>query len=100
VLISGAAQMICYVADSIWRQNKVRESTAIVFNTAKDKLFPVERYEEELQKVVAGKSILVNTLHSLHEVDAANKTAIFDVLDKNGNPTGKRDEFQVRILLK
>lgn len=95
---TSATQEICYVADDIFRKNKVRDNTAIIYNTALESLFENDQYADALKQIMKEKNIVSHTLRNLKKIDASKKVAYFDVLDKNGKPTGETNEVQYHLL--
>jgi sulfide:quinone oxidoreductase len=95
---AGANQKIMYLADDIFRENSVRDSSGIIYNTAMEKIFDIDRYKESLDKIMDDKHIVVHTRQNLKKVDASSKIAYFDVLDKDGKSTGETKQVQYEFL--
>ena len=53
------------------------------YNTALGVIFGVKKYAAKLLKVIERKDIELNYKRNMVEVDAVNKTAIFDVLEED-----------------
>ncbi|GMS98308.1 hypothetical protein PENTCL1PPCAC_20483 [Pristionchus entomophagus] len=60
---AGAPQKICYIADDILRRG-VRPSTSLHYFTRLPRIFGVEKYANELMKVVKDRDINLHTRHS------------------------------------
>ncbi|KAI6236172.1 Sulfide:quinone oxidoreductase, mitochondrial [Aphelenchoides besseyi] len=95
---AGAPQKIAYLADDIFRERKVRDKTVIIYNTTIGKTFGVEKYRQVLDKIIQEKGIILNARHNLYKVDADKKIAHFEILNENGNSTGKRDEIKFDFI--
>jgi sulfide:quinone oxidoreductase len=76
---AGAPQKIMYLADEAFRRNSVREKTQITYCTATPKIFGVPTFVPPLMRVVERKGIDLKVSHNLKAIEAAAKTAIFDV---------------------
>lgn len=75
---AGAPQKIMYLADEIFRRNKVREKTEISFMVAGKVIFGIPKFALPLIKVAERKDIDVVYTHRLIEVHAKEKIAIFE----------------------
>jgi len=73
----GAAQKIMYLADDAFRKQGVRGKTEIKFFAAAPSIFPIKRYSDPLNAVIARKELKTNFKHHLVNIDAASKMASF-----------------------
>lgn len=92
---AGAPQKIMYLADSSFRQNGVRDKIQVHFATAGKAIFGVPEFAKALDKVVKSKNIQTHFMHKLVGVDAAKKTAHFDVTDADGKVTKKSIQYDM-----
>jgi len=83
---AGAPQKIMYLADEVFRKNKVRDSAQVIYNTALPVIFGVKKYADALHTVVADRGITVNYRQHLTAVDHTTKTATFAMLDEDNKP--------------
>ncbi|CAL8107463.1 unnamed protein product [Orchesella dallaii] len=84
VKCAGAPQKILYIADQFLRKNGKRDNAKLIYNTSLGVLFGVKHYADSLWNVVKSRDISVNLRRNLVEVNARNKTAIFEDLDNAG----------------
>lgn len=68
----------------------------MIYVTSLPKIFGIEKYANELNKIVQARNIAVYNRQALKKVDTDSKTATFDILDENSQPTGKEQSLQVR----
>jgi sulfide:quinone oxidoreductase len=85
VKCGGAPQKIMYLADDWFRRNQVRDQTQVIYASALPNIFPVERYRQTLEQVIARKNIDCRFRHELVEIRPGAKEAVFQQLD-----TGER----------
>ncbi len=89
----GAPQKIMYLADDAFRKAGVRNQSRVLFASAKDSLFAVERYNRTLQRVVERKQIETLFKHNLVELRPERKEAMFERLD-----TGQRTTIDYEMV--
>lgn len=75
----GAPQKICYLAEEHFRRSGVRDNVEVVFASAKPGIFPVAKYAQALNGVVARKEINTKFEHELVELRPDKKEAVFVV---------------------
>ncbi|MDX8391923.1 MAG: FAD/NAD(P)-binding oxidoreductase [Mariprofundaceae bacterium] len=73
----GAAQKIMYLADEAFRKQGVRKKTDIEFFAAAPGIFPIKRYSDPLNAVIARKDLHTHFKHHLVAIDAEKKEATF-----------------------
>ncbi|CAL2039190.1 unnamed protein product [Caenorhabditis brenneri] len=95
---AGAPQKACYITDSILRKRGVRDDAKLIYATSLNKIFGPESYIKPLEEVACEKEIEVKTRRNLIEVDSNSKTAIFEVLDVDGAPTGDTESLEYSLL--
>lgn len=77
VKCGGAPQKIMYLADDWFRRNGVRDRTEVLFASALQHIFAIERYKPTLERVVARRGIDCRFRHELIEVRGREKQAVF-----------------------
>jgi sulfide:quinone oxidoreductase len=92
---AGAPQKIMYLADSTFRQNGVRDKVQVHFAAAGKVIFGVPEFAKALDKVVKEKNIQTHFMHKLVGIDAAEKTAFFDVTGSDGTDTKKSMQYDM-----
>ena len=92
---AGAPQKIMYLADSMFRQNGVRDKIQVHFAAAGKVIFGVPEFAQALDKVVKEKNIQTHFMHKLVGIDAAKKTAVFDVTAADGVVTKKSMQYDM-----
>ncbi len=75
---AGAPQKIMYLADDIFRKNKVREKSKIIFAAAGKVIFGVPAFARPLMEVAKRKNIDLKFSHRLIEVLPKEKIALFE----------------------
>ncbi|KAH7693886.1 Protein SQRD-1 b, partial [Aphelenchoides avenae] len=90
----GALQKICYLAEEYFRKNGKRQNTKVIYNTSLGKIFGVEKYANELMKIVEQRDIQLNTRLNLTKVETGQRIATFEVLDEAAKPTGQTKQFE------
>jgi sulfide:quinone oxidoreductase len=95
VKCGGAPQKIMYLADDHFRKSGVRDKTNVIFASAQDSLFAVEKYRNTLEKVAARKSIDIRLKHNLVEIKPDQKEAIFEHLGTHERVTIPFDMIHV-----
>jgi len=78
----GAPQKVMYLADDIFKSNKV--DATVMFCTAGASMFSVPEYSASLDKVVARRQIVTKFKHNLKEIKADTQEAIFAVTTDSG----------------
>lgn len=86
----GAPQKIMYLAEAHFRDHGVRDKTKVMFNSALDKIFGVQKYADSLRSIIKKRDIQLNFKRNLIEIKPETKEAIFEVLD--GSQTEKKLE--------
>lgn len=78
VKCGGAPQKIMYLAEDYFRsRSKVRDQSKVLFASAMDSLFAVEKYRKTLEKVIKREGIEVRLKFDLTSVDPDTQTATF-----------------------
>ncbi|CAJ0963439.1 unnamed protein product, partial [Mesorhabditis belari] len=95
---AGAPQKIMYLADEIFRKRGVRDAAKIDYYTSLPKIFGVEKYAQALDKVVKAKDITLHARTVLKEIRLNTKSAIFDVYNAEGKPSGETIESKFTLL--
>lgn len=91
----GAPQKTCYLAEDHFSKNGIREKCEIIFATAEDKIFPVDKYANALNKVVERKQIIPKYKHNLVEIKADVKEAVFENMEDGSTVSMKYDMIHV-----
>jgi len=91
----GAAQKIMYLADETFRRQGVRKQTEIKFFAAAPGIFPIKRYSDPLNAVIARKKLNTNFNHNLVAIDADKKEATFENMDSGKSITESYDMIHV-----
>lgn len=94
---AGAPQKICYLADEILRQRGKRDAAKLIYATALPKVFGVEKYAKELDKVLQQRDIQLMTNVNLVKVDASRRVATLELLS-GATPTGETKEIPYSFL--
>ena len=74
---AGAPQKILYLAEDAIRKRGVRSEVEVAFTHPGGVIFGVQKYAEQLEKVVNKRGIKTYFHHALKELDYASNTAIF-----------------------
>eukprot|EP00088_Acartia_fossae_P059210 TRINITY_DN7002_c0_g1_i1.p1 TRINITY_DN7002_c0_g1~~TRINITY_DN7002_c0_g1_i1.p1 ORF type:complete len:451 (+),score=110.01 TRINITY_DN7002_c0_g1_i1:32-1354(+) len=90
---AGAPQKIMYIAEEAFRESGRKAN--IEYHSSLAVLFGVKKYADALWKVVEDRGINVNLRHSLIEVKADSKEAVFQHLDTNETITRPYDMLHV-----
>ncbi|OZJ03087.1 hypothetical protein BZG36_03901 [Bifiguratus adelaidae] len=77
----GAPVKIVYLAEEAFRDNGVRDKVNVMYNSALPKIFGVDHYGKELQKIADARNITTNFQHELVEVRGDDKKAFFKTPD-------------------
>lgn len=83
----GAAQKIMYLADDWWRRTGVRDRSRIIFASAGQRIFGVDKYARTLEQVVARKQIETLFRHELVAVRSDAREAVVRSLDSGEEQT-------------
>lgn len=75
----GAPQKIMYLAEDIFRKNKVADQSNIIFASPGTKIFGVKEIADTLMKVVDRKKINLRFGHILTKIDAKKRIAWYSV---------------------
>ena len=73
----GAPQKIMYLVADFLKKNKLEAGTQVIFASAGEKIFGVEKYRLALEKIVARYGIETRFMHNLIEVRGDAKEAVF-----------------------
>lgn len=91
----GAPQKICYLAEDYFRKQGLRDQCRVVFATAGQQIFAVDKYRVVLEEVVKRKGIETMFQHNLIEVRPETKEAVFRRLDTEEDVVVKYDMLHV-----
>jgi len=91
----GAAQKIMYLADDVFRKRGVRGKTEIKFFAGAPGIFPIKRYADPLNAVIARKDLKTNFKHHLVAIDATKKEATFEQVETGEKVTTNYDMIHV-----
>lgn len=91
----GAPQKICYLAEDYFTKAGIREKCEVIFATAEDRIFPIDKYAKALDKVVERKHIIPKYKHNLVEIKADLKEAVFENLEDGSTVSMKYDMIHV-----
>lgn len=94
----GAPQKIMYLTDDYLRKNGVRDKTTIHFCSALGTIFGVQKYAKELLKICKERDLNLNFRHNLIRIDAAERTATFDVLGDDGITKGETKTMEYDMI--
>ncbi len=81
---AGAPQKIMYLAEDLFNKRGVREKIQVKFATAGKVMFGVPVFSQALTKIVEERKIQPLYQHKIIRVDAANKRAVFSVINEKG----------------
>ncbi|KAM8972274.1 sulfide:quinone oxidoreductase, mitochondrial [Pelodytes ibericus] len=84
VKCAGAPQKIMYLSEAYLRKTGKRSDANVIFNTSLGVIFGVKKYADALLEIIKERNIQVNYKHSLIEVRADKREAVFENLDKPG----------------
>lgn len=77
VKCAGAPQKIAYLAERYFNNKSLRDKISVSYYTGIGKIFAIEKYATQLNKICQERNIKVNTLHDLVKVDGSKKIATF-----------------------
>ena len=92
---AGAPQKIMYLADDHFRKSGVRNNSKVIFASAAPTIFAVKKYAAALDKIIERKGIETRYKHSLVEIRAQEKEAVFENLETKEPVTIKYDMIHV-----
>ena len=81
VKCGGAPQKIMYLADDHFRRTGVRDTANIIFASAQNSIFAIEKYRRTLDKVIERKGIDRRFKLNLVELHGDRKEAVFEQLE-------------------
>ncbi|XP_033126219.1 sulfide:quinone oxidoreductase, mitochondrial-like [Anneissia japonica] len=84
---AGAPQKIMYLAEHYFSKHGKRDKINIIYNSSLPVIFGVQKYANELLKIVEKRNIDVNFRHNLVEVNHEKKEAVFVKLDSENQDT-------------
>ncbi|MCB0084058.1 MAG: NAD(P)/FAD-dependent oxidoreductase [Caldilineaceae bacterium] len=91
----GAPQKILYLAEDYFRQHGVRDKSTVVFASAGERIFGVEKYRKTLEEVVARKGIETWFQHDLIALHPDQKEAVFKKVGTDETVTAHYDMIHV-----
>ncbi|MCB0096263.1 MAG: NAD(P)/FAD-dependent oxidoreductase [Caldilineaceae bacterium] len=91
----GAPQKITYLAEDHWRKAGVRDNIDIHFFLNTPGIFSVQKYKQELEKVIARKGIKTHYQHHLVALRPDAKEADFESLESGEKVTMQYDMIHV-----
>jgi sulfide:quinone oxidoreductase len=89
---AGAPQKAAYLADAFFRRAGRRGQVNVMLALHNPRIFGVEKYRLELEKIVASKGIDARYEHNLVEIRPAENVAIFE------RANGEREEIKYSML--
>lgn len=95
VKCGGAPQKIMYLADDHFRRAGVRDASNLVFASAQNSIFAVEKYRRTLDKVIERKGIDARFKLNLVELHGERKEAVFEQLETQTRVTISYDMLHV-----
>ncbi|MCA9507125.1 MAG: NAD(P)/FAD-dependent oxidoreductase [Myxococcales bacterium] len=81
---AGAPQKIMYLAEDYLSKKGIRDQSQIIFASAGDKIFGIEKYAKPLRKIIEDRKIQTRFRHNLVAVNGPKKIATFEELE-SGN---------------
>ncbi|MBT8491859.1 MAG: NAD(P)/FAD-dependent oxidoreductase [Deltaproteobacteria bacterium] len=78
---AGAPQKIMWLAEHHFEKAGLRDKANVIFASAGDKIFGVQKYRTALEELVEKRRIDTRWKHDLVEIRAASKEAVFKVGD-------------------
>lgn len=91
----GAPQKIMYLAEHHFQKRGVRSNVTVKFGSAKPRIFPVDKYALQLEKIIADRNIETMFEHQLMELRPNSREAIFRDLKSNNDVIQKYDMIHV-----
>ncbi|AVO70344.1 pyridine nucleotide-disulfide oxidoreductase (plasmid) [Staphylococcus aureus] len=83
----GAPMKIMYLAEDYFRKHNIRSNANVIYETPKDALFDVGKYNKELEEIVEERDIIVNYNYNLVEIDGDKKEATFEHIKTDDRKT-------------
>lgn len=80
---AGAPQKALYLADDYFREANTREKINLIFANNGPRIFGVDKYRVELEKIITRKNITTKYEHNLVEVKSEESIAVFERPDKS-----------------
>lgn len=74
----GAPMKIMYLAEDYFIKYNLRSKANVIYETPKDTLFDVDKYNRELEKIVKKRDVIVDYNCNLIEIDGEKKVATFE----------------------
>jgi sulfide:quinone oxidoreductase len=78
---------IMYLAEDYFRKHNMRSTAHISYETPKDVMFDVPKYDKELRRIAQERAIDVNYYYNLIEIDGDNKQAVFENVETGDTKT-------------
>lgn len=95
VKCGGAPQKILYLAEDFFRKKGIRDKCRVIFASAGERIFGVEKYRKTLEQVVARKQIDTWFKHDLVALHPDKKEAVFKNLETGTEETAQYDMIHV-----
>lgn len=89
----GAPMKIMYLAEDYFRKYNLRSKANVIYETPKDTLFDLDKYNRELEKIVEKRDIIVDYNCNLIEIDGEKKVATFEHIH-----TGNKKSLDYEML--
>lgn len=83
----GAPMKIMYLAEDYFSKHNIRSTAHISYETPKDVMFDVPKYDKELRRIAQERAIDVNYYYNLIEIDGNNKQAVFENIETGATKT-------------
>ena len=77
----GAPMKIMYLAEDYFSKHNMRSTAKISYETPKDVMFDVPKYDKELRRIAQERDIEVNYYYNLVEIDGDKKLAVFEHIE-------------------
>lgn len=87
VKCGGAPMKIMFLAEDYFNKHGLRDRANVMYETPKDVMFDVEKYNKELQRISDERHITVDYYYNLIEVDGENKKATFENIETGDKKT-------------
>ena len=91
----GAPQKIMYLAEHHFRKRGVRDNITVKFGSAKPRIFPVDKYATQLEKIIDDRKIETMFEHQLMELRPKSKEAVFKNVNSDETVVQKYDMIHV-----
>lgn len=83
----GAPMKIMYLAEDYFSKHNMRSTAKISYETPKDVMFDVPKYDKELRRIAQERDIDVNYYYNLVEIDGDKKLAVFEHIETGAKKT-------------